>query len=129
MRKAALDRLLGLSVIGACFGCGASPVHEAKAPTVTVPANEVVVVPADRVVDKCPCDSDEQATPASPRKSVEYVHVTEWQSPGAAKRAEAFVAEDPSRFRSAHPVPVLSMHQGIPETRVHRLGHTRFGRY
>jgi hypothetical protein len=130
MRKAALDRILGLSVIGACFACGASPAYEAKAPaTVALPANQVVVVPADRVVEKCPCDGDAESSPRAPDKSVQYVHVTEWQSPAAAKRAEAFVAEDPLRFRVSTPPPALTMHQGIPETRVHRMGRTRFGRW
>ena len=110
-------RILGLSVIGACVACGASPAYDAKTPnSVTVPTNEVMVVPADRVVDKCPC-GDERT------KSVQYVHVTEWQSPAAAQRAEAMVAEDPSRFRASTPAPgALTMHRPIPETRVYRSG-------
>lgn len=127
MRKAAVERLVGLTVIGACAACGASPAYETKTPaTVTVPANEVVVLPADRVVEKCPCDGDRGEVEAPTwAKRVEYVHVTEWQSPASAKRAEAFVAEDPSRFRaSGPPPPALSMHQGIPETRITRLGRS-----
>jgi hypothetical protein len=126
MRKAALDRLLGLVVIGACAACGASPAYEAKTPaTVTVPTNEVMVVPADRVVEKCPCDGERSADGPTWAKPVQYVHVTEWQSPASAKRAEAFVAEDPSRFRaSGPPPPALSMHQPIPETRIVRMGRS-----
>lgn len=125
MRKAVLGRVLGLTVIGACVACGASPAYETKSPaTVALPANEVVVVPADRVVEKCPCHGTGDAEAPTWPKRVEYVHVTEWQSPASAKRAEAFVAEDPSRFRSPHPLPALSMHQGIPETRITRLGRS-----
>jgi hypothetical protein len=125
MRKAVLHRVVGLTVIGACAACGASPAYEAKSPTVTVPASDVVVVPADRVVEKCPCDGEREADAPSWAKRVQYVHVTEWQSPDSAKRAEAYVAEDPSRFRaSTPPPPALSMHQAIPETRIQRMGRS-----
>lgn len=124
MRKAVLGRIVGLTIIGACAACGASPAYEAKSPTVSVPANEAMVVPADRVVEKCPCDGEREGEASSRSKGVEYVHVTEWQSPASAKRAEAFVAEDPSRFKSPHPVPALSMHRGIPETRIYRMGRS-----
>ena len=126
MRKAVVERLVGLTVIGACAACGGSPAYETKTPaTVALPANEVIVVPADRVVEKCPCDGAGEGEAPTPPRRVEYVHVTEWQSPASAKRAEAFVAEDPSRFRSSGPPPpALSMHQGIPETRITRLGRS-----
>ena len=81
-----------------------------------------MVVPADRVVEKCPCDEDVAQAPPQ-RKSVEYVSVDAWQSPPAAKRAEAFVAENPDRFHAASPAPpALTMHRPIPETRFSRMG-------
>ena len=126
MRTPALDRILGLAVLGACVACGASPAYDAKTPaTVAVPSNEVMVVPADRVVDKCPCGAEGATANPAQAKSVQYVHVSEWQSPAAAKRAEAFVAEDPSRFKASTPAPgALTMHQPIPETRVYRMGRS-----
>jgi len=119
MRKPSLDRVLALSVLGASVGCGASPVNEPKTPTA------VFIVPADRVVEKCPCDGDDEAPPL--RKPVEYVHVDQWQSPPAAKKAEAFIAENPSLFATPGDPPAkLTMHQGIPETRIIRLGRWRY---
>jgi hypothetical protein len=86
----------------------------------TVPANEVVVVPADRVVDECPPESQRMRA-----GKVEYVPMAAWQSPDAAKRAEAFIAENPSSIRSSGaPLPALTMHQPIPETRIYRLGRS-----
>lgn len=115
MRKLTLDRILVLTVAGVCAACGSSPAYESKTPAA------VMVVPADRVVEKCPCDdADEQARP---RQSVEYVPVEAWQSPPAAQRAEAFVAQDPNRFHAATPPPpALTMHRAIPETRFSRMG-------
>lgn len=116
MRRRTLDGLIGLTVVGACVGCGTSPAYEAKTP------GTVMVVPADRVVEKCPCDEQvEQAPPQ--RKSVEYVQWDEWQSPPAAQRAESFIAANPNRFRaSAPPPPALLLHQPIPETRFAWMG-------
>lgn len=116
MRRRKLDGLLALTVVGACAACGTSPGYESKTPAA------VMVVPADRVVEKCPCDEEAGQAPAQ-RKSVEYVRTDEWQSPPAAHRAETFIAENPRRFVSnAPPPPALSLHQGIPETRFSRMG-------
>ena len=116
MRKPTFDRILALGALGACVGCGSSPAYESKTPAA------VMVVPADRVVEKCPCDDDAaQALP--PRKRVEYVKVEDWQSPPAAQRSEAFIAQNPDRFHaSAPPPPALTMHRPIPETRFSRMG-------
>lgn len=116
MRKPTLERIIVLAFVSACAACGSSPAYEAKTPTA------VMVVPADRVVEKCPCDAaDEQAPPQ--RKRIEYVHVSQWQSPPAAQRSEATIAENPNAFRSSlPPPPALTMHRPIPETRFSRMG-------
>lgn len=103
----------------ACFACGTSPAQESKTPA------RMIVVPADRVVEKCPCggDEDEAAMPA--RKATEYVHVGEWHSPPSARRAEAEIAKSPRGTigESGYvELPRLTLHQGIPEGRVHRMG-------
>ena len=116
MRSPTLDRILVLAVVAACAACGTSPAYESKTPAA------VMVVPADRVVEKCPCDGDADQAPPQ-RKGVEYVHVDAWQSPPAAKRAEESIAENPNRFHaSTPPPPALTMHRPIPETRFSRMG-------
>lgn len=105
----------------ACFACGASPAQESKTPV------QVMIVPADRVVEKCPCDDQEDAA-APRRKPTEYVHVGEWQSPRSALRAEAAIAKSPRGTvgESGYvDLPQLTLHQGIPEGRVSRMG--RYG--
>lgn len=92
-----------------------------------VTAPPAVVVPADRVVEKCPCGEDEEADDCT-RKPVEYVHVTAWQSPPSARRVEEHVAAQPAVGAGGGRIvmPKLTMHQGIPEGRAWRLGRFRY---
>lgn len=106
--------MLCVVAVAGCFACGPSPAYEAKAPV------RVVEVPADRVVEKCPCEDAEDDAPTA-RKPIAYVPVSEWQSPPAAKRSEEEIAASPRNGAGYVELPKLTLHQGIPTGRAYRL--------
>lgn len=65
------------------------------------------------------CGRAPEAT--APAKPTEYVRADEWQSPPAAKRAEAEIDEAPKQPAGPVDLPPLKRHQGIPKDRAYRL--------
>ena len=107
----------------ACFACGASPAQDAKTPSQASEVRQVMIVPAERVVEKCPCDEDALESAPTARKPVEYVSVDEWEPPMAARRIERRIAPRGSAPATYVNLPKLTLHRGIPEGGVTRMGY------
>jgi hypothetical protein len=118
MRRYALVNIV--LVLG---GCGRSP---ARAPVklVRVPVEQAVVVPS--------CDDDEIADEEElgmRAKGVEYVPIDEWEPPPSVRRIEAKIrARGPGGPPAPSPMPPLTLHRPIPETRVYGLSRGRYYR-
>lgn len=65
---------------------------------------------------------DAKAADAPARKPIEYVPVTKWESPPAAKRSEDEVASGAQRPAGYVDLPKLTRHQDIPNGSARRLG-------
>lgn len=94
----------------ATAACGASP----AAPARTAGAVEVVPVPADRVVQRCPSDDDEDEAPAP--RGVEYVRLEDWQAPPSVAHLESQLPPRGAEPPAYTQFPRLTLHQSIPST-------------
>ena len=107
----------------ACFaiGCGPSPALQPATPV------RVVRVPAERVVQKCPCDEDDEAdedeAASPPKKPLEYVQIDEWQPPPSVQALEARVAPRGNAPPTYVQLPRLTMHREIANTTIYRRGY------
>lgn len=119
----ALAHRVSILLATACFACGASPAQESKTPWQASAVSQVMIVPADRVVERCPCDDDALDSASTARKPVEYVPVDEWQPPMAARRIESRIAPRGSAPATYVNLPKLTLHRGIPEDRVTQMGY------
>jgi hypothetical protein len=112
-----LSAALAAALAGGLAACGPSPT--APPPRYV----EVVPVPADRVVERCACDDDDDETFVA--RPVAYVPIDAWEPPPSVKRFEAEVpprgAEPPSYVQ----FPQLTLHESIGETSIARRGRWR----
>lgn len=78
---------------------------------------QVVRVPADRVVEACPCnaDDDEDALPPlAVKKPVEYVRLDAWEPPPSVKEIEARIEPRGNKAPDYVRLPSLTLHREIP---------------
>ena len=90
--------------------------HAPKRP----PNAVVVVVDCDDLEDADQDDGESAATP--PKKPVEYVHITEWQSPPAARDIEGRIEPRGSKPPEYVHHPTLTKHREIAPTTTYRTG-------
>jgi hypothetical protein len=115
----ALVVLLALGALA--LGCGRSPAMP-SAPVKLVRAENGRAVPCNCADDDDDDDLDDDATTKHRRGPVEYVHMSEWQAPASAQRAEAGIAPRGSATPTYIEFPKLTLHKPIPETTVSGRG-------
>jgi hypothetical protein len=108
----------------ACFaiGCGPSPALPPPTPV------RVVRVPAETVVQVCPCDHDDDEVddddaPPPPRTPLEYVRIDEWQPPPSVQELEARVMPRGNKPPTYLRLPRLTMHREITNATAYRRGY------